>query len=307
MGEKSQGKIPEPSDITAIGNAYGEIGSEIVVALLDLTPLNFSEIRAVKTKKKTDSLIRELNQVAVKHTKNFMPDAYHTAQGDSVVALQALGKKPLPVFDDKIHKQTILEDTLNADREYITSNATINITVNTWINLVRNVSGRLLQVRETIAGLAAEEEAFLLGLIDSLEEAGVPRIGVSNQITKFLQKTIADEKLIVIDGRRYNLKAYSKMVARTEMRNSQSNAVINSCNEYGNDLVEVSDHGSITPFCIPFQGNTYSISGTSKVYPQLTETPSFHPNCQHFLMPTSEEAISFQQQFEQQTTFSPQF
>ena len=37
----------------------------------------------------------------------------------------------------------------------------------------------------------------------------------------------------------------------------------NMAEEYGNDLIEISDHGTESEICKPFEGNTYSISGNT--------------------------------------------
>jgi hypothetical protein len=125
-------------------------------------------------------------------------------------------------------------------------------------------------------------------------KAGRSRQAVAPQILDFFQRRIEDGNFIEINGRHYNLRKYSMLVARTEMRKSQSSGVLNSCKQYDNDLVEVSNHGTTTPICEPYEGNTYSLSGRTKGFPYLDTSPPYHPNCQHFLIPTSEEAIAFE-------------
>lgn len=87
----------------------------------------------------------------------------------------------------------------------------------------------------------------------------------------------------------YRMSKYTELVGRTTMREAQTKATLDACAQYENDLVRVSDHGCDCDECEPYEGKTYSISGRSADYPMLEDEPPFHPNCKHFLSPTSEE------------------
>jgi len=94
------------------------------------------------------------------------------------------------------------------------------------------------------------------------------------------------------------MSKYAKMVARTEIRKAQTDATLDLCRQYENDLVEVSDHGCDCDECEQYEGNIYSVSGTHPKYPPLGETPPYHPSCKHSLLPTSEEAVSIRSQYQ---------
>ena len=80
------------------------------------------------------------------------------------------------------------------------------------------------------------------------------------------------------------------------MRDSQTAATLDLCNQYDNDLVQWSEHGTICDICKEFEGNVYSISGTSLNYPMLEEVPPAHPHCEHVLLATSEEGIALEKE-----------
>jgi hypothetical protein len=88
----------------------------------------------------------------------------------------------------------------------------------------------------------------------------------------------------------YNLGAYARMVARTTLREAQTQATLDLCATYENDLVEISDHNTDCELCEQYEGNIYSLSGNDSEYPKLEEETPFHPNCQHSILPTSSEA-----------------
>lgn len=108
-----------------------------------------------------------------------------------------------------------------------------------------------------------------------------------------LMGILGEASFIEINGRNYNLKAYSELVARTTMREAQTDATKELCREYDNDLVQFSKHDSPCEVCAPLEGQVFSVSGTDPDYPELTddETPPIHPRCEHNLNPTSANAL----------------
>ena len=69
---------------------------------------------------------------------------------------------------------------------------------------------------------------------------------------------------------------------------------MNTSLQYGNDLVQVSVHAMNEPpgdICYQYQGRVFSISGNDPNFPQLTDRPPFHPNCEHVLLPVDKETL----------------
>jgi hypothetical protein len=88
-------------------------------------------------------------------------------------------------------------------------------------------------------------------------------------------------------GRKWRLDTYAQMVARTTTRETASVATLNTCQEFGLDLVRITIHYPTCEICAPLQGKVYSISGKDTRYPKLTDEhrPPLHPNCRHVLTP----------------------
>lgn len=107
------------------------------------------------------------------------------------------------------------------------------------------------------------------------------------EITKEITETIGQQGFTVLidrGGRKWSLKQYSEMLARTHLIKSNNEAIINRAVEFGVDIVEVSSHGATDVLCGHQEGKLYSLSGKSKNYPKLVDAPPYHPNCKHRLL-----------------------
>ena len=289
---RNVGKIPDHQSVTALVNFYDEISRQVMTELLSVNVLNYTTSKANASKRKINGMIKRLNVVAVKSSKIYIKAAYDKARKIAVTSLEVLGREVDPDVPKNIHEKAIAARVKIASGFLIKANASIKVFVNRYFALVKRVSSGINQLQE-FGNLDAEDEASIIRRIRNAVSAGKSRQVVAPQILDFFQIRIGEEKFITINDRHYQLKPYSKLVARTEMRNAQTDSVINSCSQYDNDLVEVSNHGTLTPICEPFEGEIYSLSGRSKDYPAASDYPPYHPNCQHYLIPTSEDAISF--------------
>lgn len=288
-------QIPEQPEIAALDRVYSQISAEIIALFLSVDILNYSEIKALQVRKKINSYIRRLDLVAVKHSKRFIPEAYNTARQRSETSLRVLGADRDRDPDlEKAHGAAISGHEKETIKTLVSANGSIRKVADNYLLLTKQISDSLLQLQEFGGGaLTDEEQEVILNTIARSVASAKSRGSVAKQIREMIQGYLGDGQLIEINGRYYKLNKYANLVARTEMRKSQSEAVKNSCNQYKNDLVEVSDHGTTTEICEEYEGNTYSISGSDSDYPLLPADPPFHPNCKHFLIPTSREAIAF--------------
>ena len=289
-------EVQEKPELAALGRLYGDISKDIITDLLSVDLLGYTEIKANTIRRKTDANIRRLNSIALKSSKIMIPDAYDLAEKRSVTALRILGRKNLKEPElEKMHdlsKQKYIDEMSNT---LILANGSIRKTVENYLFFTKQISGALMQLEEFGGGALTEaDQDFILNQVGKAIDKGLSRGVMSRRIRDLIQHRLADSQLIEINDRYYMIDKYAKLVARTEMRFSQSDATVNTCNQYGNDLVQVSDHGTTTEICEEFEGETYSISGKDPDYSMLIAWPPFHPNCQHFLTPTSREAIAFE-------------
>jgi len=92
-------------------------------------------------------------------------------------------------------------------------------------------------------------------------------------------------------GRQWTTEAYAQTVIRSNMAQAANATQFSRMEELGEDLVEISSHLGSRPEHAPFQGKIYSISGTSKNYPPLSDTGYGTAtgiggyNCRHVMYP----------------------
>lgn len=108
------------------------------------------------------------------------------------------------------------------------------------------------------------------------------------QFSQDLMNRFADDNITGIkyaDGRTMKLDTYSEVVARSQTGNAARQAALNRQQEYGLDLVQISQHFPTSDLCAPWQARVYSISGTDTKYTNLQTAIDgglFHANCKHF-------------------------
>jgi hypothetical protein len=295
----ARGLVPNPKRVNEIGIIYGRAERMLQKEFLSITPLNFTEIRAFETKKDVRKIVEELNKSSVRWSKESVPETYRETSKIAKTQLDILGFKKNVFFDEQVHERTVKDETRETVGDYVSANLSINQTLDIYLYLMRQASNKIASIQ----AWDMRDEEVISNLLDDAIEMGATQWQLQKLIQGHFDEVVGGAQFININGRNYNLKKYSKMVARTRLRTVQSKATINQCKYHDEDLVEVSNHGTKTPICLPFEGNTYSITGKTKLFPQLPEEPPFHPNCWHFIFPTSEEAIAWR--VEQEAPFEP--
>ncbi len=282
-----QGLIPLRDRVREIDRIYRIVGKEIAKELLLIDIGNYQELKAIKTQEEIDGLIKMLNRATVKWSESAIPEAYRKAYAISKTRLEILGAIRDYNFREKTHKQTIDNEADITMDVLINANQSIKINVRTYLYLMRKTAQELTQIQ----AFDFRNEEFIADLLDDAISAGETRTYAKNLVMDYIKGEVGEGKFIQIRGRNYNMEKYADLVAKTRLRTVQTKSVLNSCKEYDNDLVQVSDHGTETPICLPYEGNVYSLSGKSSAYPYLDAYPPFHPRCQHHISPTSEVAL----------------
>lgn len=113
------------------------------------------------------------------------------------------------------------------------------------------------------------------------------------EIGSRLYQEIKNSGLKLIDraGRKWEPDRYIRMYSRTRTRELQTQGIEDRMNDYGFDLVKISEHNDVDgmDICNIYEGNVYSLSGDHPKYPQLDARPPFHPNCAHVMTPWIEK------------------
>ena len=155
-------------------------------------------------------------------------------------------------------------------------------TVSDIVNRMNNAQGILNKATgEVVTGVSSWNDAIRRGVQDM----------VKNGITGFVDH----------GGHKWSPEAYVAMDVRTTMANTARAAVWERCDDYGDDLYQVSWHNAARPLCFPWQAKVISRSDTVQdvedgegftvhVYAQSETTygePAglFGINCGHYPIP----------------------
>jgi len=290
---KRIGRIPLGDKVRELARIYGVIEKEIAKEMASVDIGNYRELGAISVQEKIDGLIKILNKSAVKWSTKAVPEAYNKGHAIAKTRLEILGIQKDGMFQDKIHRQSI-ERQINITMDVlIRANQSIKVNVATFLYLVRQTVRGLSQFQ----AFDMRDEEFIDELLGDALREGETRGYAMKAVREYYRERFGDAKFIRINGRNYELKAYADLVAKTRLRVVQTEAVLNTCREFDNDLVQVSDHGCDCQICLEYEGNVYSLSGKSPAYPYLDSYPPWHPRCQHNISPTSEVALEVEERW----------
>jgi len=276
--------IPDRKEIAVLTKIYSIAGKEISDELTKIDFANYLELTAIKTEDRINTILRRLNRLAIKWTKKTVPIAYTEGYNKSISILNKIGAEKDPFYEIKKHRNSVDTFIDLTAGDLIKANMSIRQNVATYLTLARKSYSGIQQLQ----AFDLRDEEIIAKLLDDAIREGASRGALNQLIRKHFNRKLYEQAFININGRNYNLIKYAKMVARTRLRQIQSEAVKNSCEQFENDLIEISDHGTKCEICIPFEGNIYSISGKHPTYPLMTEWPPYHPNCMHSAHPTSD-------------------
>jgi len=117
---------------------------------------------------------------------------------------------------------------------------------------------------------------------------------IEDQLRKqFLDNGIKDADVAIIDksNRKWKLRTYSNMVARTKMNNAYIEAIREEALQDGTDLAIISTKPNTYDACKHYEGMIISLNGLTAgylTYESIKQSKQcFHPNCGHFLRPFS--------------------
>lgn len=301
MAEKL-GVIPVRDRTNDLVALYGNYQKQIISDLLELGAGDYTEIKAIQVQNRIRKKIDVLTKKAMKWSMVSVDQAYKVAADRTTAALNLLGSKKNRNFDQNKHKMAKSEYSKTITQDLATANYSIMDTVNAYIYYARTSSAALSAEFQAMQeyGFGPGDEILIDAIIAETIANELSVNEATKRINNLLLSRIIDGNLIAVKNRHYNLKYYSRMVARTRLRQAQTDAVRNYCQEYDNDLVQFSTHDNPCPVCAPLEGQVFSVTGRSKDYPVLSDdvSPPIHPNCEHNLNPTSERAIRIRAEFE---------
>lgn len=161
--------------------------------------------------------------------------------------------------------------------------------------------------QQTITRLASltqqiniQEKKIEKAIADGYLESGSVQGAKKKLRNELLKKAIDGKYITVIDKNgnpeNWQIDTYAEMVTRTKLMEASTQAVVDTADAVGADLVQVSSHNTTCRICAEYEGKIFSLSGSDPDFPAATELSPFHPNCQH------SETIVFKDFLQQQGT-----
>lgn len=273
-------------DAERLAELYAAAAGRARDALLAVDPAKYSLAAAARAMSEVRAAIQDLDQDAVAWGDQAIDESWEKGAATATTALEILGKTRL--YEPELEGREALKDALA--KTLLKANRSIVRSAQDFLALTAMGA-------KAIAGAELQEfdfegaEARMTGLARDAVKNESSRKVLAGQIRKDLASEISAGNLIQIKGKQWQADRYAEMVARTTLREAQTEATLELCREYDNDLVEVSSHGTVCMLCHDYEGQIYSISGKHPVYPALQDSPPYHPNCEHSLLPTSDPAL----------------
>jgi hypothetical protein len=274
---------------TDLQRIYGAAGHELRILLLSIDLSTFDGAKAEEIKRKARRIVTYLNGVSGRWTRRTTKVAYEKAAEKAKARLWKLGRRIPRGKPPARSGPQVVEAT--ADTALLKATGSIMRTVEQFVSAALMGTGATKSIIGVVQEFDYEDmEGEIADLAAQAVKQELSSGALKKQIMDRLRELVGDENFIQIGERMYNLGAYARMVARTTLREAQTQATLDLCATYENDLVEISDHNTDCELCEQYEGNIYSLSGNDSEYPKLEEETPFHPNCQHSILPTSSEA-----------------
>ena len=237
--------MPETQKLPSLKGRVKELEGIYRIATTEITSVlshfdirNYQELKVMRAEEKIDVIIKGLNRSVVKWSRVAIPEAYQKSVDVSRTRLEILGAEKDDEFPPMTHKNSIdneIDETIDV---LVRANMSIRPNVAIYFYLARQAHFDIMQVQEFSI---ADDELFASMSVQIIAEGGT-RQELAKLIRRRLTEELGEGKFIVIKGRNYDMVKYSRMVARTRMREVQSEAIKNMGKQFGNDLVEISSH-----------------------------------------------------------------
>lgn len=290
--------IPSPAKVEDLRNFYARMRDGLIKDLMRFSGQGFSEMGAIELTHLVTARIQAMNDRAKTWAAKAVPAAYSAGRARARTSLEILGRKAGQDRHAR-HDRRTLDLAANLYAGLQTANGTIKQTAANFILAARQGAKAMEKITAgRIQQFDAEDADELAPMFEAEAAAALTEGLTIQQLSKKIKDMLFDRleggDFITINGRNFAIDSYAEMVARTSLREAQTEAVKETCQEYENDLVMFSKHEDpCAEFCKPREGMIFSISGEDPEYPPLTpeDEPPLHPNCEHNLNPTSREAI----------------
>lgn len=305
--------IPLKDKIAVLDKSYQALESFIKKRLFGFTIYDKEKARRLKAE--IFEKIARQDKINRLWTGLNIPIAYNQAAGAAKDRLVKIGAQVKKKRFDLVSSQSKKNGALRMISYMDAANKKIRETVTQYFKLLKKSHQKVAALQNFQLQNLVDDQEIIQGTEKIIKASIIPvervtktgftyfatpsRGEIQRDIKKLFGKVFGDFDFISItmkNGkiRNYKPNVYMKMLARTEMRKIQTQAVKDRCREYQNDLVQISAHDDPCPICEVFEGQIYSLSGNDPIYPQFDISFPIHPNCEHNINPTSKEAIAIE-------------
>lgn len=172
------------------------------------------------------------------------------------------------------------------------------LTMNLMGQLVDGNMMVLSTLQSALLGRVEPDIYRRVGLEQVAAQQAVGR-GINQSVPAFVEALRREGVTAFTDkaGRNWSLHTYATMVSRTTSRQAEILSVVTQ--DAGQDLYQITAHGTTCRLCAPYEGRVYSKSGTDPDFPPLSDAfgkvdpagenslanswLNIHPNCVHAL------------------------
>ena len=271
-------------------DAYEVLTRRAQRQLRRLTPDTFSEGLAMEVREKVNAISLQMSSIAARWLNSAMPAIYREAQQVAAKNASSVGYKPTSPAD---HKGTLARRQTHAMAYLDDAAASLRTFAGQYIDAVRDTVTALKNIP-----VRAEEFDFKQFVGEVILQTVKLKQSVwfaKSKILSRLTEIVAHASFVYINGRNYDIRYYTDMVARTELAKAFTDATAATLKQYGDDLVEFSDSALSCDTCKQFGGQIYSLSGQHPKYPPLPADAQIpvHPNCGCALLPVSEAYLDW--------------
>lgn len=208
----------------------------------------------------TQRLVADLGDRAAAQVAVDLAKAYNRGGASAANDLASILKVPLSEASAPILSLPPVELLVSETMRYLSATGTriLRSTMDAYRSVVAETAGQVL------IGTQTRRQAA---------QSALNRFAVKG-ITGFIDKA----------GRGWNLPSYVEMAMRTGCGRAVVKGAMDRLQSNGLDLVIVSDAPGECELCRPFEGQVFSLSGSSPDYPPLDSAEAdglFHVNCRH--------------------------
>lgn len=246
----------------ALGGIYTQAYNALIREMNDFGSTPWQRDRATAMLVRVDAITKALDAETRKYIEKEVPAVYFTTANAMKGEIRKLNITVPPAFGT-IHTQAIEASASDAMAKF----------GHTMIGIKRSAE-------DVVKFSQQKATREIIG-------AGQLRGEAAKTIAKEVQAKISEDGITALvdkGGKKWQLDTYAEMLTRQVMSNSGRDGVYNTAQEYGFDLVEITDHGSEHEECAAWEGKIVSLTGKTDGYPSLQDAIDaglFHIGCKH--------------------------